>query len=148
MKVKNTKMTEKVLFVLLLIVPFLFSCSTSHDAQIPVHEMKPDLSASDSTFIISAPLVEKKFVMKNGKEMDFTEWYIRRSVQDYFIKFCESSITRKDLENALNARLESMQKILKLEIQYKEGSWDICDDNLMQQSRIGRYVIIHKIVEE
>lgn len=148
MKMKNTKITEKVMIILLLVVPILFSCSTSHEAQMPVREMQPDLSTSDSTYIISSPLVEKKFVMKNGKEMEFTEWYIRRSVQDYYIKFCESTITRKDLENALNAQGESLHKILKLEIQYKEGTWDICDDNLMQQSRIGKYVIIHKIIEE
>lgn len=137
--------------VTLIIIPvflFLLSCSSTKQIESPIREMQADKSSSDSTFIISAPLVEKKFVMKNGKELDFTEWYIRRSVQDYFIKFCEGGITRKDLEEALRKQKSTMQPSLTLEIQYKEGSWDICDDNQMQQSRIGKYVIVHRIIEE
>ncbi len=95
--------------------------------------------------VINAPVVVKNFVQKNGEEMDFGEYYVRQSVQDYYIKFCESSITRKDLERQL-AAIDSEIKTLTLEVEFREGNWDICEGDGPQQSRVGEYVIIYRIV--
>ncbi len=105
----------------------------------------PDEKTENNTFIISAPIVAKDFYKKNGAKTDVQEYYIRRSVQDYFIKFCEGKVLRKDLEEAL-AKIPGEMKSLKMEVEFRDGSWDICDDNVEQQSRIGKYVIIHKIL--
>lgn len=96
--------------------------------------------------IVTAPLVLKSFVKKNGELTDLKEWYIQRSIQDYFIKFCESKITRKELEDYL-AQQGNPLNTAKLEIEFREGNWDICDDNELMQSRVGEYVIVHRIVQ-
>ncbi len=96
--------------------------------------------------VINAPVVVKNFVQKNGEEIDFGEYYIRQSVKDYYIKFCESRITRKDLERQL-AAIDSEIKTLTFEVEFREGNWDICEGDPMMQSRIGEYVVIHQIVD-
>lgn len=67
--------------------------------------------------------------------------------QDYFIKFCESKVTAKELEDQL-AKVEGFIKMLQLEVEFRKGHWDICDGNMMQQSRVGEYVVIHKIIKD
>lgn len=104
-----------------------------------------DLPSDDGKYIISAPIVHKPFIKKNGQPTNHGEWYIRRSVQDYFIKFCESAITQEELTNAL-AQIDSPIKVLNLEVEFCDGEWDICDGNFGQQSRIGEYVVVHRIV--
>lgn len=97
--------------------------------------------------IISSPIVAKKFVKKNGKTTDYEEHYLRLSLQDYFIKFCESIVTKKELEKALNKDRNEI-KTLTLEVEFRNGELDICDDAHEQQSRIGNYVIIHQIIDK
>ncbi|MBC8756458.1 hypothetical protein H2O64_17420 [Kordia sp. YSTF-M3] len=72
--------------------------------------------------------------------------YIRRSIQDYYIKFCESKISSEDLENYLST-MDTEIKVATLEVEFLDGYWDICDGDFEQQSRISSYVIIHRIVE-
>ena len=77
---------------------------------------------------------------------DLQEYYVRRSIQDYFIKFCESSISEEDLRTNL-ATIDSPIKALTIEVEFRNGSWDICDDEgEIAQSRIGKYIIIHQIL--
>ncbi|MDC1186222.1 hypothetical protein N8079_00175 [Crocinitomicaceae bacterium] len=73
--------------------------------------------------------------------------YIERSVQEYFIKFYESKVTRKEVEKALSTQT-SFIKTLEIEIDYKDGEWDNCQENKEENvaSRTGQYVIIHKII--
>ena len=47
----------------------------------------PNLKSENNTEIISAPIVYKSFVKKNGEETTEKEMYLQRSIQDYFIKF-------------------------------------------------------------
>ncbi len=108
--------------------------------------MKSD-QKNGNTQVVSAPVVEKAFVRKNGAPTDQVELYLQRSIQDYFIKFCESAVSREALEAHLQT-IDSPIKSVTLEVEFKEGSWDICDENFEQQSRIGEYVIIHRIVTE
>ncbi len=97
--------------------------------------------------IVSAPIVKKPFLKKNGEVTDFEEYYLRRSIQDYFIKFCEGKVSQKKLEAALKED-DGMVKTLKLEVEFLEGEWDICpDDPAEMQSRIGEYVVIHRIIK-
>lgn len=104
-----------------------------------------DPSSGDGKYIISAPIVTKSFVKKNGQPTDRKEYYIQRSIQDYFIKFCESEINIEDMEVEL-ARSNSFIKTLKLEIEYRSGEWDVCDEHIDQQSRVGEYVVVHRII--
>ncbi len=84
-------------------------------------------------------VVEKPFVNKIGEPSEVKELYLRCSVADYYIKFCESTVSRKDLEPYLNKGIQ-----VKMEI--REGSWDICpEDSEFAQSRIGQYVVIKEI---
>ncbi|MEM7373305.1 MAG: hypothetical protein AAF587_32065 [Bacteroidota bacterium] len=105
----------------------------------------PDQKTGDQTYVISAPIVEKRFVKKNGQAIDRKELYIQRSIQDYFIKFCESAVSREELEQEL-AKIDGLIKTLTVEVEFRDGAWDICDEQDQQQSRMGKYVIVHKIV--
>lgn len=125
----------------LLITTSMFSCNkkiTTDGAN--------NLKTSNSQ-TISCPIIEKPFVKKNGVPTGYSEYYLQRSIQDYFVKFCESSVTKKELEEAL-IKQQGLIKTLKLEIEIKSGEWDICkDDPSEMQSRIGEYAVIYKIID-
>lgn len=126
----------------------VFSCQQGPTNTSTMSSNKvPDEKSSDSTYIISVPVVAKPFYKKNNVKTDFNEYYLQRSIQDYFIKFCEGNVSREDLETALS-QIEGEIKVLKLEVAFKKGLWDVCDGNLEQQSRVGDYVILLKIMKE
>lgn len=128
-----------------IICLFIWSCSSQKKVIMSKNKTK-DISSSEGKYIISAPIVIKNFVKKNGELTKHEEFYIRRSIQDYYIKFCESKISREDIENHL-ATMDKEIKVATLEVEFLDGYWDICDDDFEQQSRMGAYVIIHRIVE-
>lgn len=99
-----------------------------------------EMGSQDST-LTSCLVIEKPFVRKNGEVSNFKEIYFRCSVQDYFIKFCESEVTKKQMKKYINKGISVVMEI-------REGSWDICEDSPQEmQSRIGKYVVIHSIVK-
>ena len=105
-----------------------------------------DQQTSGGRVIISAPIVKKSFVAKNGKVSDKTELYVQRSIQDYFIKFCESEISREELE-AHVAGIDSFINAVKMEVEFRKGDWDVCDNEAVEvQSRTGEYVVIFRII--
>lgn len=126
-------MKKQIFIITILCV--LSSCASPKKAS----EKTPE-KQTDTEQIITAPIIEKQVYNKAGKKMDFTDYFLRQSVQDYFIKFCESKVTRKELEGAL-AEINSPIKTLTLKVEFREGEWDSCDD-FPVQSRIGRYVIL------
>lgn len=131
------------LVLLLISFSFLIACGTNETV---IRNKTPDEKNEEKgTFIITVPIVEKPMVIK-GEVQETTDLYIQRSVQDYFIKFCESMVTRKEVEKAL-AKQNSFIKTLEIEIEYKEGEWDNCQEikEVKVASRTGKYVIIHKI---
>ena len=149
------KIKQKYSLCILICISCLFtwSCSSPKKANILSPKkvnmsMKKtkDISTGKSKYIISAPVVFKRFVKKNGELTKRQDIYIQRSIQDYFIKFCESKISREDLENHLST-MGGEIKTATLEIEFLDGDWDACDDNFEQQSRVGEYVIIHRIVK-
>jgi len=139
-RMKHPYLLINAIFTLLLL--FASSCTCSKESTI---KKKKDISSTDGKIIISAPIVSKPFVKKNGEPTDRTELYIRRSIQDYFIKFCESEVTREALEDHLSS-INGFVKAVSLEVEFRKGEWDVCDENLAQQSRIGEYIVIHRIV--
>lgn len=89
----------------------------------------------------SCVLIEKEFVNKGGKITEYKELYLQCSIQDYFIKICESNVTLEDLKPYINSGIKVKMKI-------KDGMWDHCnDDPAYAQSRMGTYVIITEIVK-
>lgn len=104
-----------------------------------------DPSTGPNTYIVTASVVLKSFIKKNGQATDKQEYYLRRSIQDYFIKFCESQVSREDLDLHLS-QLDGFIKTAKLEVEFRDGAWDICEEEEMLQSRMGAYVIIHRIL--
>lgn len=112
-----------------------------------VQNKAEDISTGDRKYIISAPIIIKDFVKKNGKVTQYKEIYIERSTQDYFIKFCESKISRDELEDHLSKIIGEI-KTVTIEIEFRDGYWDICDGDNMQQSRMGEYVIIHRVIKD
>ena len=89
--------------------------------------------------ITSCLLVEKSFMSKSGDGTEIKELYLSCSIQDYYIKICESAVTREELSKYIGSGIGVKMEII-------DGTWDICDgDPLEKQSRTGRYVIIHSI---
>lgn len=142
---RKVKLPFSVYVLVCIICLFIGSCS-SQKKIIMVKNKTKDISSSKGKYSISVPIVIKKFVKKNGEVTEQKEFYIQRSIQDYYIKFCESKISREDLETKL-ATMNKEIKVVTLEVEFRNGHWDICDSNLEQQSRIGEYVIIHRIIE-
>jgi hypothetical protein len=128
----------------LLLLPAIFSmASCSPHISTPTDTTQVQ---SAKTEIITVPVVRKKFVKKNTKITDYDEYYLQRSIQDYFIKFCESKVTRKEIESALK-KVKGPIKTLTLKVEFKEGFWDSCEEGVMVQSRTGEYVVIMEIME-
>lgn len=133
--------------IIFLVLGFLVcACASTQDAT-PVHNKTADVATEDGKYIISAQIVSKNFVMKNGKVTEHSEYYVRRSIQDYFIKFCEGNVTTEELEKHLKKQKGEL-KSLTLEIEIKDGMWDSCDAENLVQSRTGPYIVIYRIVEE
>lgn len=138
----------KAIFYTLLILMFglTVSCDTTKKLDVSADETElKELPIGRE--IISAPIVFKPFVNKAGKNIGFDEVYVQRSIQDYFVKFCEGNVSKEEIEKAL-AKQTGMIKTLKMEVAIKEGTWDICpEDNENMQSRIGSYIVIYKIID-
>ncbi len=108
--------------------------------------MAPEISTGPQKQTISATVIFKKFVLKNGASTKRKEAYIRYSGLDYFVKFCKSKISRKDLEKHIS-KIDQASKVATFEVEFHNGLLDICDGNFQQQSRKGAYVIIHRIAK-
>ncbi|MBI2279267.1 MAG: hypothetical protein HYU68_01035 [Bacteroidetes bacterium] len=120
---------------LLLVILFLISCKTPETTSTPLKVKDPN---SPYTTCV---LVEKEFVNKGGYATDYKELYLQCSVQDYFIKICESNVTLEELKSYINSSI-------KIKMEIKDGRWDICSgDPAYAQSRIGTYVVIKEIVK-
>lgn len=136
-----------MIYRVLIILALMSSCN--YQKTMATTNKTPDLKTENDTEIIYAPIVYKSFTKKNGVTTNNQEMYVQRSIQDYFIKFCESNITRLDLENYLREhRKNDLIQTVTLEVSFKNGEWDACDEDQQVESRTGDYIIIHRIVEE
>ena len=131
--------------VFIISLSILFSCSTSKEKTSQQNNVS-NKNTAEKSYLITAPIVKKNFVNKAGVTTGQIEYYIQQSMQDYFIKFCESNISIKELNEKLE-NIEGDIKALQLEVEMREGDWDICDGNHEVQSRIGEYMVILKILQ-
>lgn len=121
---------KNLTYLCFFIFSLLFSCTSNKEVTTG------NKMALSEPGTISCQLIEKEFINKGGKVQEYKELYLRCSVQDYFIKFCESNVTSMELEPYLNSGIT-----VKMEI--REGRWDHCEgDPDYAQSRIGKYVVI------
>lgn len=97
--------------------------------------------ATKNIITAGCQVVEKAFINKGGKASDYKELYLRCSVQDYYIKFCESKVSRKKMKKYLD-------KGVTVTYEVKEGEWDICKGDPEMQSRVGPYVIILSVKKQ
>ena len=137
----------KLVFLSCFISFFSMSCFSQNSTTMVKNKVK-DTSTGDGKYIISGPIILKNIENADAKISNRQEYYIERSIQDYFIKFCESKVTKEQLQAYLSTK-NQLIKSATLEIEYRDGEWDNCkDDDLKQQSRTGKYVIVHKIIGE
>lgn len=123
--------------ILILFCYFLLSCANNSKNSITTQSRVKDPNAKYTTCV----LIEKSFINKGGKMSDFTELYLQCSVQDYFIKICAGEVTADELRKYIN-------KGITVDMEIRDGMWDHCSTDLSYaQSRMGTYVVIHKIIE-
>lgn len=106
-----------------------------------------DKYTSNGHLLITAEVAEKTFTEERAKITLQTDLYVRRPGQDLFIKFCESSVTKDEIKNALN-NLKTENKSLTIEAEIRNGLWNSCDSSEMVQSRSGHYIIIHRLIDK
>ena len=123
----------RIIYLLILLVGFHCTTLLSQNYQISM----------DTASVV---FIKKPFISKSGKVTNRYEWYARLSVQDYFIKFCESSIKKEALEERFDPMKNEMIKSGTIRYQIDEGNWDECED-LNVQSRTGPYIIIHEFLK-
>ncbi|MDF1671916.1 MAG: hypothetical protein P1U41_00285 [Vicingaceae bacterium] len=116
---------------------FIFGCNNTKSVTV---EKSQSISKENATpNIYNCQLIEKEFVNKGGKIAVFKELYLRCSVQDYFIKLCESNLTHEELEQYIGNGIS-------VEVEIKDGMWDHCDENQAHvQSRMGPYAVIKSL---
>jgi hypothetical protein len=127
------------LFFLIYTAFLCNSCSTAQDSQ----ELHNKPLITDQQSIIYGSLIKKPFIRKNGVPTKNKELYFNYNNKSYFIKFCESQVSRQTVE-----RLYSSNSIgFTFEVELAEGEWDICDKSSEQQSRTGKYMLLHNFIE-
>jgi len=110
-----------------------------------MNDKTKDKSSGNEKYIISAPIVISSVNDPTKDGTSQKEFYLERSIQNYFIKFCESNITKTDLEEHVS-KLTGFMKVVTVEIEYRNGNWDICDKKDLYKGRTGEYVIVHRII--
>ncbi len=124
------------LFVVFLVV---LGCGTAKNDDAPMNKA-PEVSNDNAVY--TGQVIEKEFYTKGGKATGSTDLYLRLSVQDYFIKFCESKVTKEDIEKLNLGEFDA----IKIEGEVKDGEWDSCDPENRVQSRTGSYIVIYAIL--
>jgi len=103
-------------------------------------EMYTSMNKSNSGPGTSCILVTKTSFSKKGTPLESRDFYLRCSIQDYFIKFCESKVTKEELIPLLNQGIT-------VEMEVRNGEWDRCpNDPAYIQSRTGTYAIIQRLL--
>ena len=132
----------KYLFsILLLSLLFLNSCAVKNNT------LNKTPKITENGQIWRGQIVSKTFVSKGGKVTESEDLYFRLSVQDYFIKICESKVNIDEIRNYIQKDdLIGEIKSVTLEIEIKDGEWDNCNVPGYVQSRTGPYIVINKIL--
>ncbi|MEM9542024.1 MAG: hypothetical protein AAGA60_21325 [Cyanobacteria bacterium P01_E01_bin.42] len=136
---------------LMTVISFLAIFGSSQQPQVATEAIAVENNEipENSAVIIRGAIVEREFVDKAGRPRGFSELYFRIAGDNYFIKFCESNVSRDELERHLDRLATSNlagDNEIALEVEIREGLWICYSGGPIPQSRIGRYVIIHRIV--
>lgn len=105
-----------------------------------------DQESSNNRVIITAPITKSHKPDALGKPSAISEFYINRSIQDYYIKFCESSVSLQEFESKYDS-MTNLIITMRLEVTFKSGNWDNCPNHPVDGDRHGEYVVLHQIVE-
>jgi len=104
-----------------------------------------DKRTANGHLLITAEVIEKERTDKRGEIISGTDLYVRRSAQDYFIKFSESAVTKEAVQKEMD-KIKHTIKSLSMEAEIRNGLWDSCDGKEMTQSRTGAYIVIHRLI--
>ena len=83
---------------------------------------------------VACILIEKSTRDDNWNIKEGKDFYLRCSVQDYFIKFDESDVKKEDIAHRLNTPVTATFEIV-------EGYWDDCE-----KDRKGVYARLQELV--
>ena len=137
------------IFILFLIFLNTANCKVTSEKKVNLNEnMNKNIENNQNNVVYTGQIVKKEFIKKNGEPSGFYELYFRASVQDYFIKFCESKVSKNEISAFLAKDEMDIPKGVKVNARIiYMGYWDICnEDPAMTQSRVGDYIIIDEIL--
>lgn len=98
-------------------------------------------SMSEDTLTWKATVVKVPFINKRGKEVEgMADLFLQKDEKKYFIKFMGGKVLRKAVEPYLH-------KEITVQLSLRKGNWDTEEGNNYQQSRVGEYVVLYKILE-
>jgi hypothetical protein len=97
--------------------------------------------------ILRCEIVMLPYTNKANKINDsIKDYYLRCSVEDYFIKFCECKISKEQI--LANYKTDKITNPIAVKANIVFGEWDNCDSTVITQSRVGNYVQILEIIKE
>jgi hypothetical protein len=137
-------MKKSILLLTFLLLSILFSCGSSGKIE-NVKSSEEAKNMIGKSYFITARIAEKTRIIK-GETQAKSNFFLERSIQDYFIKFCESNVSRAELESYMENQRASI-KILHAEVEYREGEWDRCEEMGKVATRKGAYIIILRLLE-
>lgn len=89
---------------------------------------------------------ENRFIVSGTVTKKGDRYYLSRSVQDYYINFCESNISLKQFTSYLE-KLTGFIKSVTLEVEYRPiNRENQCQNEADDFNLSGKYIIIHKII--
>jgi len=98
------------------------------------------LMEEPDTVIVNAKVVTKPFVNKKGKVyLNMPELYLVVDSVSLFVKGCNSCVSKHDL-------MQYKDSVITVKIVLRRGLWDT--NNPYEQSRIGKYVNVLKILSD
>lgn len=132
---------------------------------IPTVSKNGEIIHSNTT-IVRGTIIKKDFPDKGLRNLGWTELHFQIAGKDYLIKFCDSNVSRDELERHVDFPAASDpvgDPEITLEVEIHNGALDMCHTQRLQsiseglftrvdfleprQTRYGRYVIIHSIIE-
>jgi hypothetical protein len=139
---KKRKKMKKYIFIVLSIT-LLVACGTTKETTTTTTTTEMNKEVNQNKNTLTGQIVKKEVLNNEGNSTGVYEYYLRCSVQDYFIKFCESSVTTADIDALKLSEFDAIS--VKAEI--KDGALDLCPDEPIESvSRIGKYVVIYEIL--
>lgn len=132
-----------------ILVPILFfaSCGSAEKAveeiekeELTYNTQQPLPEEFETMFkTVDAKVIKEPFVNQGGHKIEGVfDFFLNFEDKNWFIKFSSGDVLRDDLEKLVN-------KTAKFSISIHDGLWDT--DDPMMQSRVGKYIAIHQIIE-